>query len=326
MNRFYNKIFFKQQWKYCKWVTLGLSVEFLTIWVSNFSQSIAYVKNKPGITKASINYMIYNYNSVLVMIFSYILAAAFYIGIDRINNKYEIYLSMPFKREQIIFSKWICGIISCIVPVIITYFVIILMYLGNKNQMVEYISLSSIFLWGIISLLVYIFIMTFGMVIQFLSGSTIAAAVIEILIFLVPTLFVNCIADLLDKFDLYEKYSMNICIVLYANPTTDSTLSSWQKIVILLLVIGIFTFVLSAVFNNYKFEGTGTIIIYKPLEVIFKIWIAVSTGAMVPHIFISLILRNGIREFSSSIEFTMMVICGVVVYVFTDKIIRRSEV
>lgn len=218
---FYNKIFFKQQRKYCKWITLGLTVEFLTIWVSNFSQSIEYVKKNQGNSKNSINYMIYNNSSVLMMILSYILAAALYIGIDRINNKYDIYMSMPFKREQIIFSKWICGVISCTVPVIITYFIIILMYFGNKNEIGEYINLSSIFRWGVLSLLVYLFIMTFGMSIQLLSGSTIAGAVIEMLILLVPIFFIESVADLLDNVALYEKYAMNICLVLYSVPTTN---------------------------------------------------------------------------------------------------------
>jgi hypothetical protein len=292
--------------------------------------------------------------SQVVLIGTLILLGTFIVGIDIMGRKYDSLSSMPFKREEIIISKWIVAALTVIVPVILSSIVITFIYIGNKSVLAGYMNGSMIFQRALINSLTYLFVVTFIMLIQGLSGKNILGGVVGTIFLLLPmglfvltsaflrtlTLNPNILSEkryfaITDKF---ESIAMNISLAGYS--CAINNLSIYQKAFVLAVVIPILVILLVYSFKNIPLERNGYIVIFAPLEIIFKIGVSVCFallgGSIASEFFKGHyhLYQYGIDNLeiyvpiaNKIITLTMLttLLCGCIVYVITRKIIEMSK-
>lgn len=347
MKKYFNKTLFKKEWVYGKWVMLLLALDFIIIMVNGGYNYLNFIiVNEPrkeywlsvGDSRTISGYMGYMTSSNILAIFSIIAVIIIIIGIDSLNNRYELLNSMPYTRTQIIFNKWLITILIVLIATIISFIVLFFMYVYNFNTFATYNSFLDLIKWFILTVLTYAFIVTFMVCIQCLCGNVISGGLISGLVIYSFYTWREMSSELLSQ--LY-KYNLNFSkfvdskfidsdfsyisstINLFAydtsiHPIYKATYPFISGIIVLIIASLVSMGLMIKVFNMNKLEKLGNIVMYKPLEYALKIWIALSVAA------IGAIL--GIILFSETNKLlggtVVFFIFGILSYYSVHKIIR----
>lgn len=286
-----------------------------------------------------------------------IIIGTFAIGIDIMGRKYESLSAMPFKREEIIFTKWIMAALTVVIPILLSFVVMSVVYIRNKDLLEIYMNWNMIFQWALLNSLTYLFIVTFIMLIQSLSGKNVLGGVVGSIFLVLPMGLSMLISELLRVFALnsnvlsQEQYSnivqrieviaFNTFFSVYnLDLSNNSMASSYKKSIILALVILVLVFLLVYAFKRIPLERNGYIVVFKPLEVIFKIGLSICFG-LLGGVIASGMLKGhyNLYEYDLSnmetylpvankvINLTILLalLCGCIVYLIIRKIVEASK-
>lgn len=293
----------------------------------------------------------------VVAVGTLILIGTFIIGVDTMGRKYDSLSAMPFKREEIILTKWIVAALTVVIPVILSFIVMSFIYAGNKDILKLYMNESMILQWTLINCLVYLFVITFIMLIQSFSGKNILGGIVGTIFLMLPMGLATLINEFLKVLALnpdvlsqkqyssmlskIEGFALNASLGIYNIDISDEyMLSTYQKSVILAIVIPILVILLVYSFKKIPLERNGYIVIFKPLEIIFKIGVSACFG-LLGGVIASQMLMNHYKIYqfdlnnmtghlpiankiiSLAVLFTLL--CGCVVYVITNRIVEVSK-
>lgn len=303
------------------------------------------------------NFFIRTEDVTVFLVGTLIIIGTFAIGLDIMGRKYESLSAMPFRREEIIFTKWIITALTVVIPILLSFVVMSVVYIRNKDLLEIYMNWNMILQWALLNSLTYLFIVTFIMLIQSLTGKNIFGGVVGSIFLVLPMGLSALISELLRVLalnsnvlsqeqylniqDKIEVIAFNTFLGGYnLNLSNNYTFSSYKKSVILALAILILVFLLVYAFKRIPLERNGYIVIFKPLEIIFKIGVSICFG-LLGGVIASGMLKGhyNLYEYDLSnmeaylsiankvINLTMLlaILCGCIVYLITRKIVEVSK-
>ncbi|MCB2305499.1 ABC transporter permease [Clostridium estertheticum] len=331
MNRIINKALFYKEWIYVKWITL------LTIIILLFSKAndVIVALNDKGMIHRQGGENYYWFNNVLyaqnicifIMVLVVLILAAILFSGEKTSETQGFMASMPFARKEIIFNKWLVGVVSLLISFAVTYIFLSLFYLLNIKGLDTTINpYFDIIKWFFMNTFQYICIFTFMMLIQAVMGNSIVSSIVGGIILMVPLFITLIVQDLIVryygyhyKYMIFYKISnwLNICFYnlsqqslvktsinnVYSN--VFSYYSNYKsKLLVLFLLTCLFLYFAYVAYKRRNIEYNLRLIVFKNLEPVFIGGVAICLGLLAGAIF----GRNYLRHFG--IWFVIFTIIG----------------
>ncbi|URZ18434.1 hypothetical protein [Clostridium felsineum] len=274
----------KKEWIYGKWIVLMVTVLLIVSSIQIFGSYLGDIKSREQFDMflgSDMYIQNYWYGKTSIIVMAIVIFVVFLVMMsDYLNGGYEVLSSMPYTRKQIIISKWIMAEISIIVPLIINYCVIIVMYFINYNIVNAFNILGTLFQWMILSLCVYIFTTTFVMFIQSLHGNNIVGAITNA--FILVCLQIG--GGLLESF--FQVYGLKIYIRdgIYMLPFfNDMSIdySVYLKIFVLIAFSIVFLCLMTLSFRKIPLEKRYNFIFYKSFRYLLRVCLVIMSTMFV---------------------------------------------
>ncbi|MBU3154861.1 ABC transporter permease [Clostridium estertheticum] len=331
MNRIINKALFYKEWIYVKWITLLTIVILLSSKGYGVISELNYKRMIQG--GAEYNYWFNNglYEAnihIFIMVFVVLILAMTLFAGEKTSETQGFIASMPFTRKEIIFNKWIVGVVSLFISFVVTYIFLSLLYLLNIKGLDTTLNpYFDIIKWFFMNTFQYICIFTFMMFIQAVMGNSIVSSIVGGIILMVP-LFTTTLGDLIirryygynrymykitnDISDWLSIYSYNIphqsCVETAIKGTYAHAFSYYtnykSKLLVLFLLTCLFLFLANLAYKKRNIEYNLRLIVFKNLEPVFIGGVAICSGLLAGVIFGS----DRLREFG--IWFVIFTIIG----------------
>lgn len=254
----------------------------------------------------------YLYINVILIAF----AVSIIIGIDTLNRQQETMCTMPYRRNENIISKWIIGLITIIIPNIINFIFLSLMYFLNYSKVFLYNRYSDIFNWMLLSLFVYIFIITFVMFIQCLFGNKILGMFASLFILFLWGSFSRMMETFLSIYKIKVKLFNELVMLPYYNTYLDY--KDGARISILVLATIILLFLMIVLFKKMPMESIHNAFIFPKSSVLIRLFFSINISIM----FILLWFDN---MGSAKITTVLLILFAGGVYFLSGKLIQRIE-
>lgn len=365
MKRYLNRALLYKEWKSVKWLSIMFLFQIILQLIVPFINNVQYLKE--SINRGENSYSQYEYffssffsntkGEIELTVITLVIIGTFMVGMDIMGRRYDTIGSMPFKREEIIVAKWIVAALTTIIPIFLSFVIIKIMYLCNKDILSPYIRGNLIEQWALINSLTYLFIISFIMFIQTLLGKNILGGIIGSIFLVLPLglgVLIRGFTEIMtynsnvftrDGYNNFinemDRFFSNISLGFYSNGYIVSNLSIYKRELILAISIIITLALMIYSFKNLPFERIGYVVIYRPLELVLKIGVSVCfglVGGTIASGFISsyyelhrIANSNNIKEhlpiIDKAISLTVLIalLCGCIVYVITGKIIEANK-
>lgn len=342
MKKFLNKALLYKEWKTCKWYMLIFTLInfYFMININNVTGQLV-ARNAAGLTLERV--FLNNYYSLWILTFMPLLVyASVLIGDEFSGKKYEIFTTMPFTREEIVINKWFMGIMSILIPFMISFVMFIVSFTLNKDILAEILSYKIIISWFVLNVLEYIFVFTFIILIQFLSGINFLGCIFGSIFLFLPlglSAFLNISTRFLPYSSIGKGYgsidlnsaAIKMSLVLYNvdfYKGNTAFLQVWLKLLILVLVTVICFLLAIYAFKKYSIENMGCIVAFKKLEVIFKLGTSICFGLLGSSIYSSyqtIPMSRAQADKCMAAAIMIALIVGVITYFITSKIIEANR-
>ena len=137
-------------------------------------------------------------NYYFVMIFVVIILAIILFTGEKTSETEGFIASMPFTRKEIVFNKWIVGVLSLLISFIVTYIFLSLFYVANINDLNTTLNpYSDLVKWFFMDSVQYICIFTFMMLAQTVMGNSIVAGIVGGMIPILPYFIIRVVRILI---------------------------------------------------------------------------------------------------------------------------------
>lgn len=359
--KYFSKGIFYKEFKLAKWFFFILTGELLYLFNLSFIGKVQTLKE--AVKRGNFNYENYSYTmdsmfksmdpNMFLFIATVILFASIMVGNDFVNKKYELLAALPYKREEIIATKYIVTVIITVISFTISFFTVLITFKNNHTLLSYYLSYSSLFKFYFIYLLIYIFIITFTMFIQTICGKNILGGIFAGIFLVLPLGLAVLIDQVISiiffsnmrfgNYDYIQGINEKISrFAYYLTPIAYGEdylkyLNYGFKIIILIACIALLIYLLIISFKILPFERCGYVSIYRLGDVILKIGISFCTGLMAWAIMsANLISIFGLYEMNKYlvqqyVNYTIFYssLCfigvGILTYFITNKVIKLSK-
>lgn len=311
LKTFFNKALFykeiKSLWSLIivLWLLLfrEFSLSFITLTnnLTAFLETKANVQTTANFFHDSIYNLINNGSSFFTLLII-IIISFWVIGKERQNKNNEFLATMPFFREEIIGTKWITITLSIIIPMIINLIIVMLIFSSNRATYSNFQEMQQfLFYWVFVKSLMLIFVSTFIMFVQSISGRVFVGGLLGSIFLLVPIYLAAAIPAFLKYFSVInnrriipvnitnnlDHLSLRIGKFFTFFPYDEDIFYAFEgKTLFFVLGIIIFLALLILTFLNNKLEKTDQICMFKPFEYILKIGVSVCFALLVTPIFV----------------------------------------
>lgn len=331
MKRFWRNPLVYKEWKSVRWITLlmTLSIFFTKImevmsslkWIKEmetngeiFGKSIT-LKDFPIYIKYWFNQALLGYDNetfVLSTIGCLVILVVVLFRSERHNKTYELLASMPFKRKDIIVTKWYMGMLSIFISSFIGFIALSVFYTSNIKYIQD--SYSIVLKWSLLHMLMYMAMFTILFFIQSVMGQNIAGSIVGAVIIVVPWFILTMISELIRVYgglSWEDKIIRDIDIMAKNLNLYDFNRTEWIevgndrirqelshyanhyftysnynfKIIALLIIIAIFFALSIYAYKRNAFEKNGNLILFSALEPAFKLGVAICSGFLLSGIF-----------------------------------------
>lgn len=319
-----------KDWINEKWLILFTTFILLTSSFQMFSRYIENLKIPGGKEYAYINFDFpkyfsktgfYSYVSIILIIF-----IVFIIGFrQNLNNQQEIISSMPYSRKEIIISKWLESTISFMVPLVINFTALNVMYFTNYSKMKVYNNYTDFLMWMILSIFTYIFVITFVNFVDLFFGNKLVGAFFSGMVLLIWITGRGVLAEYMRIYGIYIGYDNpknGIYLLPYYN-----TLYGEDYIyrILILIVFTILFFKLMVKLNDMEnIENAQNINVYPKSSLALKLF-----ASVVVTIIISSIVGDVFFSLNTAVDniatFIVTVVCFVILYLGIGKVVKRVD-
>ncbi|KEI96087.1 ABC transporter permease subunit [Clostridium botulinum] len=315
---FKDPLFYKE-WKSSKWICLLMTLILFWDKPKMAFEELSFAKYQMLTDKSFVldrmwfNQLLLGWSNVkttLVLGVIVLLCILLFKG-EKQDSTCDLLHSMPFTRKDIMVSKIKVGILTIVIPFLINFIILTFFYLNNKSYIASfYLDIPKFYS---INLLFSLFFFMFLVFMQSIVGQYFAAAVIAPITLFVPSMFAAYIVDLLrlskglgydsprlmalnqlvrnsNIYDIVNTYAIdrmekgpdgeqvsNIDRFIYENFDI--------KIMILIILIVVFAILAVIIYNRIKLERINKLIIFKPVETVFKLGVGICVGMIFSQIF-----------------------------------------
>ncbi|NEZ45805.1 ABC transporter permease [Clostridium niameyense] len=271
---------------------------------------------------------------VLVLLFSILLFKG-----EKQDSTYSLMASMPFKRKDIIVTKFKVGVLSIFIPYFINFIITTIFYFSNTQYI--FTTYYDVPAWFLINFLFTIFFFSFIVLIHTMIGQYFVATITAPIILIVPYGLACYLLDVIRmqlniSFNNPNYVKINNIINhmnVYSVPEADYTwlggnrsifvYSNYGKKVIILVALITAVFILAVtIYNKVKLENINSILIFKSLEPIFKWGVAICFGVLISTINSNAIQYEQSTKSSLLIIYILLFIGTLIGYFITNKILK----
>ncbi|WMJ81783.1 ABC transporter permease [Clostridium sp. MB40-C1] len=318
MKKLCNNALFYKDWRTSKWISIIMTISlfwFKTIGAFGYSNSL---KQFMSIDKKFIpskmwfnEYLLVNNRDAYMV--SLILAALLVVLLfkgEKQNSTCDILHFMPFKRKEIILSKIKVGFIAIIIPFLVNFIIMNLVYLKSKSYIgSSYLDIPKFYF---INLLMCLFFFIFLVFIQTLVGEYLRSTIIAPIILITPYVLVKYLLVLAEstlthsiypKLWKLENFSSNLNIYDIVSTNNVAMNKVWKngewiysnykyvyesfsiKILVMIFLIIVFSLLSVTIYNRLKVENINQLIMFKPAEKIFNLGVAIGVGIVISIMF-----------------------------------------
>ena len=347
MNKVVNKALFYKEWIYVRWVTI-LTIIILLFYkfygvISLLNRNKMYMEYNIGSrTDRWFNNGLYGMNSYyFVMVLVVIILAIILFKGEKTSETQGFIASMPFTRKEIIFNKWLVGVVSLLISFIVTYIFLSVFYVLNINDLNKIMNpYSDIVKWFFMDTFQYVCIFTFIMLVQAVMGNSIVSGVVGGIILGVPIFISMVVQELVMRYYRYDEliniifekisgwiniYSYNVAKQksFYPNPAENINQDYYQnfyysnyksKLLVLFLLTCLFLFLANLAYQKRNIEYNLRLIVFKNLEPVFMGGVAICSGLLAGVIF---------GESSLKASFGIYFVIFTIIGYFTSKLLLK---
>lgn len=313
-----------KDWIYEKWIMIFTTFILLT---SSFQMFSKYMDNlKIGDSKMSfVQYFLdsgfYSFISIILIIF-----IVFIIGFrQNLNNQQEIMSTMPYSRKEIIISKWLGSIICFMVPFVINFIALNIMYFTSYNKMKIYNNYTDFFMWIVLGIFTYIFVITFVIFVDLFFGNKLVGAFFNGMVLFIWGTGRDILAEYLHIYGIY---------ISSGNPKDEFYLLPYYNIfygynyvykILILIIFTILLFKLIVKFNDLEnIENAQNISVYPEILIVLKLF-----ASAVVTIIISAIVGDMFFRLNTAADniatFIFTILCFVVLYLGIGKAVKHVD-
>lgn len=319
-----------KDWIYEKWLILFTTFILLTSSFQMFSRYMEYLKLPGGKSYSYINFDFpkyfsqtgfYSYVSIILIVF-----VVFIIGFRRnLNNQQEIISTMPYSRKEIIISKWVESIICFMIPLVINFIALTVMYFANYNKMKIYNNYKDFFMWMVLSIFTYIFAITFVIFVDLLFGNKLVGALFNGMALFIWATGRGILAEYMRIYGInigYDNAKNGIYLLPYYN------IFYGEDVIYKILILIIFTilfFKLMVKLNDMEnIENAQNISVYPKYSLALKLF-----ASVVVTIIISDLVGDAFFSLNTAANniaiFIFTVLCFVILYLGIGKAVKRID-
>ncbi|KEI97228.1 ABC transporter permease [Clostridium botulinum A2B7 92] len=315
---FKDPLFYKE-WKNSKWICLLMTLILFWDKPRTASEQLSLQKYQMLIDKNFVfdkmwfNQSLLGWSSVkntLVLGVIVLLCILLFKG-EKQDSTCDLLHSMPFTRKDIMVSKIKVGILTIIIPFLINFIILTFFYFNNKSHIgSSYLDIPKFYS---INLLFSLFFFMFLVFMQSIVGQYFAAAIVAPITLFVPFMLVSYIVDLIrlgqglgyenPRLMALNGFVRNLNIYDIVNTKGLDRLEKMQngeeirntykfiyenfdiKIMILIILIVVFAILSVIIYNRVKLERINKLIIFKPVETVFKLGVGICIGMIFSQIF-----------------------------------------
>lgn len=321
MNKIFHKGIFYKEWIMGKWFMILFMIEYLFMWIWPYISNSYF--DRCRWYKDAEQYFFISDNRIGLIVITLIIVITIMFS-DRQKGKLELLSSMPYKREQIIGTKWIVCVMSFLVPIVISFIVMSGIHLINKNSLGNdynlYVRFKYIVEFLAFNLSVNLCITSFLFFIQTIGGNFLISSVIGSIFIVLPII----IHDVLFSFFWMIGQNENYIYIGRKVQSIFSLDSSIVNLVIVFLIIAIIsTILMFYAFKRNDLEKSGCIALYKSYEIILKIGITFFSSIIVTMIATSMMFITIEKNKSAHVFcIVVMVILSIIFYKIVSKIFK----
>lgn len=319
-----------KDWIYEKWLVLFVTFILLTSSFQMFSKYIENLKIPGGKSYAYINFdftkyfsqsRFYSYVSIILIIF-----IVFIIGFrQNLNNQQEIISTMPYSRKEIIISKWLESIICFMVPFVINFAALTVMYFTNYNKMKIYNNYTDFFMWMVLSVFTYIFVITFVIFVDLFFGNKLLGAFFDGMVLFAWGVGRGILAEYMGIYGInigYDNAKNEIYLLPYYNTFYGE---DYIYKILILIIFTILFFKLMVKLNDIEnIENAQNISVYPKCSFVLKLF-----AAVVITIVISDLVGDAFFALNTAADniatFIFTVLCFVILYLGIGKAVKRVD-
>ncbi|WFD09516.1 ABC-2 transporter permease [Tepidibacter hydrothermalis] len=351
MKNVFNKALLYKEVKSAKWITLIMVISiftYKTMYLMNYERRLKILEHvrTPQLKPHLFNISFFSTNGdQVIMLLAVILLATILFKSERQTETYSFIASMPFKRKDIIKTKWFVGSCSIFISFFINAILIsIIFHTKYKNIAIEDSS-YIIFQWALINILTYISIFTMILFTQTLMGQNVAASIVGSIVMFFPTGLLEMIRQILrvnfiysywadsigTKLVEFTPYFINTVSCTYIPSGNESDLYNnyfyeyqnyFTKIVVLIILIVLFYNLAIYIYKINKLENSGNLIMFSSLEPVFKWGFSICFGLFVATIVSSSFDGQNYKIITGS----LLIIGSAAGYFISRKVVRSLSV
>lgn len=286
-----------KEWIYGRWLAAFSTFILLVINFQMFTSYVGDIKLFSGNNNWSLidNFSqdgFYKYMNIILIIFIVFIINA----IESSNKQYELINVMPYNKKQIIISKWITANIAFIFPLIINFIALISMCYLNNDKIKNYNNYRYTFRWMILSIVTYIFIITFTMFIDSLFGNKIVAAMVNGFIMFIFSIGKELILEFCNIYNInintYNSVWDSLGLPYYNVIREHETYNLLIKISILLVFTVLFFVLMVILLKKAPVENMEDVGLYPMLLSIFKVFFSIIFAVIIGTILSESVFRN----------------------------------
>ncbi|NFD57306.1 ABC transporter permease [Clostridium botulinum] len=319
MKRLFKDPLFYKDWKSSKWICLLMTLILFWDKPNGAFSELSRQKYQMLMDKTFVfdkwwfNQLLLGWNNgknILVLGVIVLLCILLFKG-EKQDSTCDLLHSMPFTRKDIIVSKIKAGILTITIPFLINFIIITVFYFNNKSYIGSFYS--DIPKFYSINLLFCLFFFMFLMFMQSIVGQYFAASIIAPITLFVPFMLVTYIVDLirlseglgydspklmaLDQFvrslHIYEIMNTKALDRVEKGPDGEQVNNIFKfiyenfdiKIMVLIILVVVFAILSVIIYNRVKLERINQLIIFKPVETVFKLGVGICIGMIFSQIF-----------------------------------------
>ncbi|WP_202081026.1 ABC transporter permease subunit [Caldalkalibacillus salinus] len=260
-----------------------------------------------------------------------IIMASLLLGLQRTNQSYELTLSLPYSRQEIMLSKWLLGVLTIVGSVAVSALLSLIVI--QTTILTEYFHLEVLGYYVIFAILGTVAIFSFATMFGYLTGSFFAQAVLTSIFVIFPIPFAELVRTFVSnhtgEFVSMSGFTDSMSLVTLAMYVADFGYRASDAIHregglsgigTVILVCGLYTLLsvaLAYILSRHaKAEHHGRTLLYQSIEPILKAGVIVCfflTGGM----FFSEINYHGGERSLVSYYMGGILFAGIAYYVLT---------
>lgn len=250
--------------------------------VFNETQGVTYLMHQTG-DMLSFREPGYAFGAILFTI----ALAAIMMGLERDQNTFNLLLSMPFSRREIIYNKFIVGLGQLLAVFGLNALIMTVIVWANPDIPFTF-GAAEIWAWAWRNMLVLSFVFTFTMLISSLSGTTLGNMLLALIFLFFPfgifaLIAINAqywIKFITPRFwygvdQALMKAGMLLTVPGYIMDDTINQYNLWLIYGLLIILAGGFYLLTQHLFARNPLENNGEVLMFEQLEGFFKTGVAV---------------------------------------------------